>query len=483
MVGVTSDDMNKIQKRDKTSTLQAPWPSIVSTTQPLFASSKPNSPRSLTDPPAQDLDYRSRKYLDYFASDVCRDLVVYDIPNHNPFRELIPMAYQHPMLLQAIIASSALHMSNAFQRSSRSSSISTTMTSTQSSTSSLSIAPSMAPHPEAFHDALRAKQQALCLLKSALEDMASANVDVILAVVLLLVGFELIDSGRGSWIFHINGARSIIEKLLASGPETENPLSPLRSWLVSNCLVYDLLGSSFANSYLPHSDGLSTTTMSLLQDAEGNHCSSFPAALLALIQAGAQLLKTKDFSTLQDTLISLGQDEALDLLHAARSFDPAVWAIDLQSRSPADDLLHRTTIASAHRAAVCIYLSRIVLALWPSASLPDDLEILAAEVIAHLSNIHPGDALFTATAWPAFISGLETVDPTKRAWVVRRFKELWEVEPWGLTREALKALRTIWDERNNEDVVTNSNDRLYGQGGNQTWIEKLKNMGTDWLIA
>ncbi|KAH7274753.1 fungal-specific transcription factor domain-containing protein [Fusarium solani] len=488
LAGVTSDNINKIQKGDTTSTLQAPWPSIVSTRQPPFASSKPSSPRSLPrsliDPLAQDLDSRSRRYLDYFASDVCRDLVLYDIPKHNPFHELIPMAYQQPMLLQAIIASSALRMSNACQRSSSSSSIFTTIASTQSSTSlvsSLSIGPYMACRPETFHDALRAKQQALCLLKSALEDMASADVDVILAVVLLLIGFELIDSGRGSWIFHINGARMIIEKLIVSG--TETAMSPLRSWLVSNCLVYDLLGSSFANSYLPHSGGLSTTTMSLLQDAEGNHCSSFPAALLPLIQAGAQLLKMNDVSTFPDTLINSGQHDALHLLHAAKSFDPAVWAINLQPRSPADDLLHRTIIASAHRAAVCVYLSRIILALWPSTVLPDDLEILAAEIITHLSNMHPGDALFTATAWPAFIAGLETVDLTNRAWVVRRFQELWEIEPWGLTREALEALRTIWDGRKNKDDVTSGNDRLHKQEENWNWIEKLKNIGTDWLIA
>ncbi|EEU40568.1 uncharacterized protein NECHADRAFT_34199 [Fusarium vanettenii 77-13-4] len=479
--------MNKIQKGDTTSTLQASWPSIVSTTQPPFASSKPNSPRplplSLIDPLAQDLDYRSRRYLDYFATDVCRDLVVYDIPNHNPFHDLIPMAYQHPILLQAIIASSALHMSNACQRSSRSSSISTTMTSTQSSTSSLSMGPSMTSRPETFHDALKAKQQALCLLKSTLKDIASADVDVILAVVLFLIGFELIDSGRGSWMFHINGARPIIEKLMASGLGTETALSPLRSWLMSNCLVYDLLGSSFANSYLPHSGGLSMSAMSLLQDAEGNHCSSFPAALLALIQTGAQLLKTKDVSTSPDALMNLAQQDALRLLHAAKSFDPAVWAIDLQPRSPADDPLHRTIIASAHRAAVCIYLSRIALALWPSTLLPDDLEILAAEIITHLSNVRPGDALFTATAWPAFIAGLETVDPMKRAWVVKRFQELWEMEPWGLTRGALEALRTIWDGRNNEDALAGSIDRLHEQEENWNWIEKLKNMGTDWLIA
>jgi hypothetical protein len=90
----------------------------------------------------------------------------------------------------------------------------------------------MTSRPETYHDALRAKQQALCLLKSALEDIASADVDVILAVVLLLVGFELIDSGRGNWIFHIHGARIIIEKLIAFTLATETALSLLRSWLV-----------------------------------------------------------------------------------------------------------------------------------------------------------------------------------------------------------------------------------------------------------
>lgn len=223
--------------------------------------------------------------------------------------------------------------------------------------------------------------------------------------------------------------------------------------------------------------------MSLLQDAEGNHCSSFPAALLPLIQSGAQLLKMDDVSRFPDTLIDSRQYDALHLLQAAKSFDPAIWAIDLQPRSPADDLLHRTIIASAHKAAVCVYLSRIILALWPSTVLPDDLETLAAEIITHLSNMHPGDALFTATAWPAFIAGLETVDPTNRAWVVRRFQELWEVEPWGLTREALEALRTIWDGRNNEDAVKSGNDGFYNQEENWNWIEKLKNIGTDWLIA
>ncbi|KAG5820843.1 hypothetical protein H9Q74_000411 [Fusarium xylarioides] len=476
--------MSKIQNGDTAVNLQAPRARVLSTTSPSFTSSESTSPRSLTDPLVQDLDCRSWRYLDYFASDVCKDFVLYDTPKHNPFRQLIPMAHHQPMLLQAIIASSALHMSNASQLLPSASSIFTTPASTENNPELVGsvLIGHTTSYPEAFHDALRAKQQALCLLNSSVGNLASANVDAILAAVLVLVGFELIDSGRGSWKFHINGARMIIEKLMASGSEKGTSFSPLRSWLVSNCLVYDLLGSSFANSYLPHGGELSMTTMSLLQDAEGNHCSSFPAALLPLIQAGAQLLNHNDVYMLQDTLNNPGQHDAIQLLHAAKSFDPAAWATDLQPRSPADDL-HRTMVACAHRTAVCVYLSRIILAIWPSTVLPDDLQVLAAEVINHLSHLNPEDALFTATAWPAFIAGLETRDLVNRTWVERRFQELWKVEPWGFTREALGALRTIWGGSNSKIVLTSRDDELYEREDNGNWIERLKSLGTGWLIA
>lgn len=171
---------------------------------------------------------------------MCRDLVVYDTPKHNLFRELIPMALKHPILLQTIVANSALHMSNVTQRSSRSSSMVTETASTPSTTSSpgpSSIASCGTASIEYYHDALRAKQQALLLLRSALENLASVDIDVVLAVVFLLLGFELIDSGRDNWRSHVDGARTIIDKMVLSAPVMATAWSPLRTWLVSNCLV------------------------------------------------------------------------------------------------------------------------------------------------------------------------------------------------------------------------------------------------------
>ncbi|KXH37642.1 hypothetical protein CNYM01_08366 [Colletotrichum nymphaeae SA-01] len=241
---VASDKIKQISERDTISTLQASWGSIESTRQLPSASSEPKSPhslpRSLLDPLAEGLDYRSRRYLAYFASNVCKDLVLYDIPNRNPFRQLIAVAYQQPILMQTIVANSALHMSNTYQRLPQSSIMSAMIASTQSSTSLSNslLAERCGPDlPEIIHDALMAKQQALVMLQSALEDMTTVNVDLILAVVLLLISCELIDSGQGNWMFHINGARVITEKLIASAMATETAWSPLCRSLISNCLV------------------------------------------------------------------------------------------------------------------------------------------------------------------------------------------------------------------------------------------------------
>ncbi len=183
------------------------------------------------------------------ASDVCRDLVLYDSPKHNPFRELIPLAHQSSALLQVIIANAALHMSNACHKSlvlKTATPPPRHHTSTKGSPRSKSCA-TQSPGP--YKDALAAKQRALHLLKSALADLASTDIDATLAVVLLLVDFELIDSGQDNWRHHINGARTIIEICLGSNATTCTAMSPLRSSLISNYLVYV---GSFDSQYVSH---------------------------------------------------------------------------------------------------------------------------------------------------------------------------------------------------------------------------------------
>ena len=87
-------------------------------------------------------------------------------------------------------------------------------------------------------DALTSKQIALRLLRQALKDMQSIDMDIILASMLLFIEFELIDSGKDDWRLHMNGARSLIDSLPLSYDMNTSGMSPMRICLVSNCLVY-----------------------------------------------------------------------------------------------------------------------------------------------------------------------------------------------------------------------------------------------------
>ncbi|KAI9742851.1 MAG: hypothetical protein M1818_003580 [Claussenomyces sp. TS43310] len=449
-------EMTKDRARHENSSPQ--FPARFSSQQSSRGNTGVSPSGSLTDPLVQDLNHASRKYLFYFASDVCGDFVLYDMPKHNPFRELIPLTHQHPVLLHIIIANSALHMSNACQKSFALDAAGFPLRHRTSLPGSPCSSSSAMQQLEYHNDALAAKQRALHLLKTALTSISSADIDVTLAVVLLFIEFELIDSGRDNWRYHINGARSIIATL------------------------FDILGSTFACSIgLVPRDTFSTGALSLLQDAEGNHCSSFPTILLQLMRSGAQLSQPNHPSSPLYSATGSKQQQALLLLYAAQSFDPLAWAINLQPRSPATDLLHRTHVASAHRAAVCIYLSRVLLSLYPTTPLSHELESLVADIITHLSFIRPSDALFTATTWPAFIAGAETNDGTRQEWVARRFQELWEVEPWGLIRGALGVLERIWMGRSGV-VVNGEGTPLRGKKGDGDWIGDLRGRGVDWLI-
>lgn len=164
-------------------------------------------------------------YICTVTTVVCKDLVLHDSLYHNHFRELISLTHRNPMLLHTIVATSALHMSNAAQA------LSPKDISPPAEDGQPTVIPS------AYYDALMAKQRALCMLRMALNDGAQMPLEITLAVVLLLLEFELIDSGRDSWRQHTKGARALIDRIHASNPSGLVIRSSLSMRLISECLV------------------------------------------------------------------------------------------------------------------------------------------------------------------------------------------------------------------------------------------------------
>lgn len=85
----------------------------------------------------------------------------------------------------------------------------------------------------ALRDALTAKQKALRLMHSALQDIDLTGGDVALAAALFFVNVELIESGKHGWRPHLEGAGKIMTLLQPSSSSD----SALRDYLLSDCFM------------------------------------------------------------------------------------------------------------------------------------------------------------------------------------------------------------------------------------------------------
>ena len=150
---------------------------------------------------------------------VCKDLVLRDLPKQNPFRDLLPLSVNHSILQHIIIANSALHLANV------------------RANGHLTRDIPQGPSLKTYKDALIAKHKALILLSEVLTNSDSINSDVVLASIMLFIKFELLDSGRDGWRFHTEGARQLMAYLRQNGKSESSALNGLRNCLISNCAV------------------------------------------------------------------------------------------------------------------------------------------------------------------------------------------------------------------------------------------------------
>ncbi|KAJ4305568.1 hypothetical protein N0V90_001099 [Kalmusia sp. IMI 367209] len=429
---------------------------------------------ALVDPIFQDLTPNSRYYLYHFVTQICQDIVIYDGPGHNPFRDLVPATAAYPTLLHIILAGSAHHVFNISRDP-------ITQSSYQPEKRPCLVAYYQSvsrfggPMKTSYADALLAKQQALSLMARSVASVNPTNIDIVLAAILMFINYDLIESGRDKWRVHIEGARKLIE-LLDTPPYVQRPMSKLRLAVLADFLVFFVIGSTFTFStiraLIPHSFDLDP----ILQYAETNNYLSCPGPLLRIMVESFRLDDTRE--SLSDEIAVEVQEQIGMLLKAAMNFDPVAWAFNFEPASPFESLDHRMHIASAHRAAVCIYLARALPYSNPlidptSGSALVSLTGLADEILLHVAYFKPGDTLYKSISWPLFLAGAECDDPTSRAWIMDKLDEFYHLLYWGYVHTAKKILEVIWSCK---DKVA--------EGDNMScWIDDVKELGYEILIA
>jgi hypothetical protein len=429
--------------------------------------------RPLVDPLVNDLDQHSRYYMHHFATQLCDVMVVYDMPGQNPIRDLIPATAAYPLLLHVMVANSAFHVfniaCNPMGTSTYQADSSPNITSNHQVTSCAN-----GPLKSSYRDALVAKQQALSLLAQNVATVNESNIDLILVTILLFVNFALVESGRDKWRVHMDGAWRLI-RLLGEPPYLQKPMSRLRLTILSDFLVFYILGSTFSFSAMPSFIPETIELGPILRYAETNNYLSCPGPLLR-IMLESFALPDKTVSCTDEVYDNI-QEQIGTLLHRALDFDPVVWSRDFEPASPYEDIHQRIRIAAAHRSAVCIYLARVLPSNNPlidatSGTAIVNLTELANDVVHQISYLKRGDALFKSTCWPLFLAGAESRDPAQREWIMNTLDDLYSTMYWGYLHTSKRVLEAIWkylDE--GKDGVENC------------WVEEVKEFGNEILIA
>ncbi|KOS22815.1 Acriflavine sensitivity control protein acr-2 [Escovopsis weberi] len=383
---------------------------------------------------------------------------------------LIPLTYRHPLLLQTLVATSAIHCSNIFRP------ISTIPAGLSDPGGYLAQLRSKdLVSRQALIDALTAKQKAMGHLQNMLDTLDPAESEVALAATHFLIKFDLIDLDKRegkSWRAHLQGSSSILGLLTSMPQGSSNDSSRmLRDCVIADCFIYHVLGSTLASGKLAANIArYSTDLMPVMKRVEVNSYLSCPPEILHIILKASQL--SYETPCTDWTLPSAG--EALSLIDDALAFDIQGWADRLRERHNAGDMESRVHIASAHRSAVCLYILQ-ALPLVRSVR-PLDPGALVNTILEHLGHIGEADPYFKATSWPTFIAGAETRDVEKRTWAMGRLLGIWETCPWGYIFTAIEMLKATWD-------MQDASPRAAGDEPAVNWLKGLRGMGYDCLIV
>ncbi|OAR01139.1 hypothetical protein LLEC1_05592 [Akanthomyces lecanii] len=422
------------------------------------------APSQLTDPILQDLDRNSRAYLAHFANRVCQDLVARDGPGTNPFRELIPLTRKNPLLLNIIVATSALHWANSFSPNTP---LSAGISDPGGYLAQLRSRDLVSR--SAVIDALTAKQKAMGHLRGVLDTLDPAGSEVTLAAMHFFVKFDLIDLERGdakSWKAHLAGASNVLALLTATKPR-DSTSRKLRDCVVADCFIYHILGSTLATGpWAAQITHYAFELLPVLKRTEVNSYLSCPSEILQIILSASQLSYE---SPCTDWTLGVA-DEALKLIDEALEFDITAWAMQLQQAPNVTDIESRIHVASAHRSAVCLYILQAV----PLARAVGvvNKHFLVDDILSHLAQISEQDPYFKASSWPTFIAGAETRDAEKRMWTLTRLLEIWKVCPWGYVFGAIEMLKATWQMQDTRP-----------EDGDVHWLRGLKEMGFENLIV
>ncbi|KAL1857920.1 hypothetical protein Plec18170_003144 [Paecilomyces lecythidis] len=497
-----------VDGNEDTSIVHTPARSLQSTTY------VPSPRAALVDPLFQDLDRLSRLYISHFNQRCVHDLALYDKVK-NPYRELIPLVGQSRVLSDVLAAVGAVHYASISHGEGSSILVASGMPvisgpglpfqDNETSATALSQGPSS----QAFEHFLRFKHRALRQLSLDLLDPVMRNDDRTVAGILVLVLLDAMESGSGAWKFHLEGAKNLLRSRQdgMSDSNMRRIVEGLDTFVIDSCLILEIMGSTLARPgalskpFYSHKMG-----PGILKRLEQTSWVGCPAYLLEVIFfVHAQRYSDTDlYDSESSPLNHLSSPESL--LHHIQNFDPSAWAQEMQSFLFLTDLSARLALASAYKAAVYLYASRVLSKskLNSSSSITpvkyyrsSEHSEAVDELIYQLSLIRCSDPHFKCLIWPTFIAGAESKYASQRTFALDRLQALWTAISSINVRNAAWVLGIMWQRQDERQLQRETRIQALDSDGSVNldyensndsndddfdWIQELDNSPADWLF-
>ncbi|KAL5356285.1 fungal-specific transcription factor domain-containing protein [Aspergillus floccosus] len=421
--------------------------------------------RVLNDPGLQDLSPSMRNYIAYFEQQCCQECVLYDFERVNLFKESMQLIPSCRGLCHAVVSVAALHLT--FR-----------IASAQCNETTKTYKPNQSEvqipqwgdqvrhlyHLPAYHDALYHKQQTLSFLRSEAYAACFSNPGAVIASMILSIWFELMDSGRDTWRYHLRGLREVMTKrglslALFRDGELAADVPQITEYFDTSYAIFEIIGSTFVKAKQPYQPLFSMSpTLDILKRCESQTWTGCPSTLLYVISLANAAAPSSH---------EIPSDLIAKIFSHLQNFSPMKWAV---AGAEVHYMKPRYQLACVWQAAVEIYVLQVL-------SVPSESDVFSEgrihnsldSILHQLKSVDPADVHLKGIIWPAFVIGAEAQTMSQRELITDVFGHLWTLWRCHNVTNALKVLEKIWARRAME-------------GSSQRWIEYVYEWGEDWMF-
>ncbi|KAJ1710852.1 fungal-specific transcription factor domain-containing protein [Aspergillus flavus] len=298
----------------------------------------------------------------------------------------------------------------------------------------------------AYRDALYHKQRTLSFLRSEAYAGFFSNPGGVIASMIMSIWFELMESGRDTWRYHLRGLREVMTKrglslgLFRDGQMAAD-LPQMTEYFETSYAIFEIIGSTFVKAKQPYQPLFSVSpTLDILKRCGSQTWTGCPSTLLYVVSLANAAASSSHESP---------PDLVANIFSHLQNFSPMKWAV---AGAEFHYMKPRYRLACVWQAAVETYVLQVLPVpfgnhVFNERRINNSLD----SILHHLISVDPADVHLKGILWPAFVIGAETQTMSQRALITDVFKHLWILLRCPNVTNALNVLEKIWARRAMEE--------------------------------